>query len=107
MAEGKMHAEDDEEGGHRRGASVICKLSMKEVREALDFQARKALQKATVQGQIEENENRATTTMRVLATAEIALTLAAETAHHCQTRDREDFRSLQEQCSFLRSRQRL
>ena len=45
MAEEKTHAEEDEKHGLRRGTSLYCKLSIQEVQEALNFQAKKAAQK--------------------------------------------------------------
>ena len=77
---------------------MLCKLSVKEVREALDFQARKAMQKAAVHSHVEEKENKSATTTRVFATAEIALKLAEETAHQCEISDGHLFHSLQKQC---------
>ena len=45
MAEEKTHAEEDEKHGLRRGTSLYCKLSIQEVQEALNYQAKKAAQK--------------------------------------------------------------
>ena len=83
LAEGKTHAEEDEEQGHRRGTSLYCKLSVKEIREALDFQAKKAMKSVGANGN--DQNSKVTTNKRVFASAEIALKLAAETAHGCNT----------------------
>ena len=68
MAEGKTHAEEEEEQGHRRGTSLYCKLTLQEVREALDFQAKQAPEKTT------------TLNKRVLETTAVAYQLAVASA---------------------------
>ena len=44
MAEGRAHAEEDDETSHRRNTSLYCQLSLEQVKAALDFQAKKAMQ---------------------------------------------------------------
>ena len=79
MAEGKTHAEEEEEEkGHKRNTSLYCNLTMTEVRDALDFQAKKALQ--NIAGKDDNPTAKVTTAARVFATAEVAIMLAKETA---------------------------
>ena len=80
MAEGKTHADEDEEDqGHRRGTSLYCTLSIEEVRGALDFQAKKAMQ--TAEAAKNDHVDTTATNKRVMATAEMAIKLATETVH--------------------------
>ena len=96
MAKGKAHAEEDEEQGHRRGTSLYCKLSVQDVRAALDVQAKKAMQ--TPDTNKNSQEGMMTTSQRVFATAEVALKLAAETASVCRALVSTDLQPLRRHC---------
>ncbi len=83
MAEEKTHAEEDEKHGLRRGTSLYCKLSIQEVQEALNFQAKKAAQKVYA-GMNDEKAKM----IKKNATAEIALKLATWMRHVCKKNGR-------------------
>ena len=84
LAEGRCHA-SEEEAGHRRGTSLYCELSLQDIRRAMDFQAKAASKLAsedvTSDGVAAAAESSfAQTNKRILATAQVAMKLAQETA---------------------------
>ena len=102
MAEGKVHEEEDEEPGHRRNHSLYCKLSMQEVNEALDFQAKKSRQTAAEYTHDEERQIRVNA--RVLATAEVVLKLATETALVSRTMAKTELQLIKAHCQLPKQR---
>ena len=78
LAEGKTHAQEDEENGHRRGTSLYCKLSLSEVFDALNLNAKKPA--GTMDKDKSDTTEKNATSQRVFATAEMALKLATATA---------------------------
>ncbi len=89
LAEGRCHA-SEEEAGHRRGTSLYCQLSLQDIRRAMDFQAKAASKLAsedvTSDGVAAAAESSfSQTNKRILATAQVAMKLAQETASVCST----------------------
>ena len=95
MAEGKTHAEEEQES-HKRNTSLYCKLTMTEVRAALDFQAKKALQPVTAQ----DDDPSKRTSQRVLATAEVAIMLAKQTASMHKSESASQLKPVRSHCQL-------
>ena len=78
LAEGKTHAEEEEESGYRRGTSLYCKLSLAEVFDALNLQSKKTTSSTSIDQQ--DTTGKDATSKRVFSTAAMALKLASATS---------------------------
>ena len=78
LAEGKTHAEEEEESGYRRGTSLYCKLSLAEVFDALNLQSKKTTSSISIDQQ--DTTGKDATSKRVFSTAAMALKLASATS---------------------------
>ena len=102
LAEGRNHA-SEEEAGHRRGTSLYCQLSLQDIRRAMDFQA-KAASKLASEGVASDGvftaaeSSESQTNKRILATAQVAMKLAQETASVCSTSTGVASHSLRQHC---------
>ena len=103
LAEGKTHAEEEEESGYRRGTSLYCKLSLAEVFDALNLQSKKST--STIDKEKNDTTSKDATSTRVFATAAMALKLASATARVGPlARGNSSVQSMQPHCRVLKHR---
>ena len=103
LAEGKTHADEDEESGCRRGTSLYCKLSLDEVFDALNLQAKKST--TTIDKEKMTAKKQDATSARVFSTAAMALKLASATARVGPlARGSSSVQSMQPHCRVLKHR---